>query len=162
MLVVAAAAVGRELREAGARIRVFGTGSKDYHGMLAQFVEERGIGDIVRLEGWVNDVEQTMREIHCVVRPDLSGSPWGRDIVEAMSLGRPVLATGTQDVFVKPGKTGWLVPPDQPEALARMLRTLCEDPELLRQAGSEAFDFAVRHFDPETNARRIEAVLAAT
>lgn len=158
-LVIAAAAVSEHLRAAGAQIRICGSGGGEYKENLFNFIEAQNLEDIVKIEGWVNDVEAAMQEMHCIIRPDLTGSPWGRDIIEAMSLGRPVLATGTQDVFVKPGLTGWLVPPGNPEDLARMLVALCGNPKRLEKAGKQAFAFAATQFDPETNARRIEALL---
>jgi glycosyltransferase involved in cell wall biosynthesis len=45
---------------------------------------------------------------------------FGRVIVEAQAMGRPVIATdhGGARETVLPGETGWLVPPGDPQALA--------------------------------------------
>ena len=46
---------------------------------------------------------------------------FGRVIIEAQAMGRPVVATahGGSCETIEPGITGWLVPPRDPEALAK-------------------------------------------
>ncbi len=48
---------------------------------------------------------------------------FGRTTIEAMAMGKPVIATahGGSLETVLPGKTGWLVKPDDPEELAKVL-----------------------------------------
>lgn len=58
-------------------------------------------------------------------------------IVEAMAAGRPVVATAVGGVVdaVVPDETGLLVPPSQPETLARDLDLLLKDPTRRRAMG---------------------------
>jgi glycosyltransferase involved in cell wall biosynthesis len=61
-------------------------------------------------------------------------------LVDAMALGRPVIATdtsGTRD-YVIHGVTGWLVPPANAEALAASIEAALADPALLRAVGNRA------------------------
>ena len=61
-------------------------------------------------------------------------------ILEAMATGLPTVATaipGSEDL-VQPGKTGFLVPPAKPEALAQALQTLLEQPALRQTMGQNA------------------------
>jgi glycosyltransferase involved in cell wall biosynthesis len=55
-----------------------------------------------------------------VVSPSSDPEGFGRVIVEAQAMGRPVVATdhGGARETVLPGVTGWLVPPRNPTALA--------------------------------------------
>ena len=69
-------------------------------------IEHNSLGDIIFIHDWTDNVEEAVRSVHCIVRPDPTGSPWGRDIIEAMSMGRPVIAAGEEEVFIKPGKNG--------------------------------------------------------
>src|SRR5262249_55713634 len=58
-------------------------------------------------------------------------------VLEAMAARRAVVGTaveGTKDLVV-PGRTGWLVPPRDPAALARALDAAAEDPGRCRQFG---------------------------
>jgi glycosyltransferase involved in cell wall biosynthesis len=75
----------------------------------------------------------------CVyVRADETGSPWGRDIIEAMCSGLPVVATGSYQGFVVDGQTGFLAPPGRPDLLADFVERLLRDPELRNRMGKAA------------------------
>ncbi len=66
--------------------------------------------------------------------------PFGITPVEAMACGTPVIgsAVGGIKFTVRDGATGFLVPPNDPHALAERLAQLYRDPELLRQFGRRA------------------------
>ena len=149
------------LRANRAKVHLFGSdnlgGAEGIQ--LAKYIWEHKIKDIASLDGWTAEVEETMSTMHCIVRPDFTGSPWGRDVIEAMSIGRPVLATGENTVFVQPDVTGRLVPPKDPAALGRALVDLSGDPGALERYAANAFAFAREHFDPATNAAAIERIL---
>ena len=144
------------LRRANACVHVFGAGAPGYEKKLGDDASASGIGDIFRLEGWTDDAQAKMKSMHCIVRPDATGSPWGRDVIEAMSMGRPVLATGSQPIFVRDGVTGALVPPNDPAAMAGALTRLSENHAKISQMGKCARDFASRNFDPDINCSRLE------
>jgi glycosyltransferase involved in cell wall biosynthesis len=68
-------------------------------------------------------------------------------VIEAMALGQPVVSTdvgGLRDV-VHHGRTGYLVPAQDPEAMVAATIPLLEDPELRGRLGVAAREFAVRH-----------------
>jgi glycosyltransferase involved in cell wall biosynthesis len=58
-------------------------------------------------------------------------------LLEAMQQGTPVVATrvGGNAEAVEEGRTGFLVPADAPDALARACLALLEDPALARRMG---------------------------
>lgn len=154
-VVIAAAS----LRGAGASVHIFGGNPQNPNGLERQLrnrIAQAGIGDIMQIHAHTETPEAQMAAMHCVIRPDASGSPWGRDIIEAMSLGRPVLATGDSDVFVKPGGNGWLVPAGACRALAEQLCALACAAPVLEDAGRAAAAFAAANFDRRRNSRRIE------
>lgn len=49
-------------------------------------IEHNSLGDIIFIHDWTDNVEEAVRSVLCIVRPDPTGSPWGRDIIEAMSM----------------------------------------------------------------------------
>ena len=68
------------------------------------------------------------------------GECFGRVTLEAMSLGRPLVASrvgGLQDAVVD-GETGLLVPVGDAHALAEALASLARDPERLKRMGEAA------------------------
>ena len=76
-----------------------------------------------------------------VVSASTDPEGFGRVIVEAQAMGRPVVATdhgGARETIV-PGVTGWLVPPRDPAALAVAIEeTLALDPEERAAFGRQA------------------------
>lgn len=147
------------LRANGAIVHIYGDTGHPESDFLEAQISEHGIQDIVRMEGWEQDVEARMREMHCMIRTDVTGSPWGRDVIEAMSMGRPMAATGRNTVFIQPGINGELFAPDDPDALGGILVKLSGNPDILCEYARNAFSFARDNFDPAVNARAIEAIL---
>ena len=77
-------------------------------------------------------------------------------IAEAMLAGMPVIATDVGSVreAVLPGETGWIVPPEDPAALAAAIDELVADPDAARRMGARAREIASEQF-------RIDATMEA-
>ena len=95
----------------------------------------------VRFLGWLDDPLERMRGWDVAVQPSVEPEAVGLAVLEAMSLGVPVVAAdhGGPPEFL--GDAGLLVPPGDAEALAGALRRLLEDESLrrrCRQAGRRA------------------------
>jgi len=143
----------------GVRVRIVGKGPEwgdavRLHGTL-------GLGETVALLGDVSRdrlaQEYVSADFFCM--PSLQES-FGIVFLEAMAAGLPVVACRAAAIpeVVEDGVTGLLVPPRDPEGLARALEALIADPERARAMG-EAGRQAVRAYVPERVATRfLEAV----
>ena len=84
---------------------------------------------------------------------------FGTVLLEAMACGLPCvsteLGTGTSWV-VQSGKTGWVVPPENPLAMAEALKRLLDDPDMRRDMGSAGRQ---RVLDRFTRDRMIDGVM---
>jgi len=71
------------------------------------------------------------------VMPSVVPEAFGNVVMEAMCLGKPVVASanGGGREQIEEGATGFLVPPADVDALARALATLLADPERARAMG---------------------------
>lgn len=71
--------------------------------------------------------------------------------LDAMAAGLPVVATPVGGVpeLIEDGKTGWLVPPRNAEALAARLRSLLRDKELRLRMGAAGYACVRDHFRTE-------------
>ena len=74
-------------------------------------------------------------------------------VLEAINCGLPVVATRVAGIpeAVTDGKTGVLVPPSDPEALAAALARLLESAHLRKRLVAAARERVVRDFDIEKN-----------
>jgi len=90
-----------------------------------------GIRDSVRLAGFCEDAISLINAASVFVLPSLA-EPFGLVLVEAMSLGKPVIATnaGGPREIVQDGLTGLLVPPGDTTALAGAITRLVRDEPL--------------------------------
>ncbi len=83
-------------------------------------------------------------------------------IIEAMARGLPVISTDVVGISeaVKPGRTGLLVPPDDPAALATAMDVLLLDAELRIRLGAAGRALVSRQYDPGVSAALLLDVFA--
>ncbi|SHG52050.1 glycosyltransferase family 1 protein [Massilia sp. CF038] len=89
--------------------------------------------------------------------------PFGITPVEAMACARPVVGADVGGIksTVIDGKTGFLVPPHDPVAVADRLATLHARPGLSRSMGDEGMQRAFQHFTWRSVARQAAAIYEA-
>ena len=73
------------------------------------------------------------------LRADESGCPWGRDVIEAMSVGVPIVATGSNEEFIINGETGFLIPSQDPNVMAKRIISLLNDTKLHQFMSNNAY-----------------------
>lgn len=98
------------------------------------------------LTGYRADIPDLMNAFDVVVNASILPDPFPRVILEAMAVGRPVIATdlGGAVESVVEGETGFLVPADGPAVLAARLLRLISEPALrLKMASAAAARAAV-------------------
>jgi glycosyltransferase involved in cell wall biosynthesis len=83
-------------------------------------IESRGLGGLFRIVEDCRDMPAAYMLADVVVSASNQPEGFGRTIVEAQAMGRPVVATdhGGARETILPGITGWLVPARDPVALA--------------------------------------------
>lgn len=96
-----------------------------------------------------------------VVGPSRTNAP--DPVPEALAVGAPVVATaiGPHPTWIREGKTGWLVPPRAPGALAARLAQVLDDPEHARKVGNAARHAAVELASPRAVAQELARCYAA-
>jgi glycosyltransferase involved in cell wall biosynthesis len=82
-------------------------------------------------------------------------------IVEAMAMGKPVIATRTDACsdFIIEGETGYYVPPCDVEALRGSMRYLLENPDRAREMGANARRLIAEKYSLDAYCERMETVL---
>ena len=98
-------------------------GRDGYRQELESLVEHHGLGEIVRIVDHCDDMPAAYMLTDIVVSASIDPEAFGRVVIEAQSLGRPVIATahgGAQETVIE-NETGWLVPPGDVDALAKRL-----------------------------------------
>lgn len=131
--------IGRDAGDEGGELML------RFHRLLDGFSERvHMLGELRR-----RDALAVVARSELVVLPSLWES-FGYVAVESMALGRPVIATrvGGLPEFIDDGRTGWLVPAGDPDALGESIQARLADPEGSRRIG-EAASAASERFDVE-------------
>ncbi len=132
-----------------------------YAAFLERRVAELGLAGRLRLAGAQSDVGAWMQACDIVVHASRE-EPFGIVVVEAMGLGKPVVATGPGGPceIITPGKDGLLVPFGDVGALAAALLRFLQDPTFAATCGAAAQARAAA-FTPTTLARNLRTALEA-
>jgi glycosyltransferase involved in cell wall biosynthesis len=108
-----------------------------------------------------DDVCSMLAEAHIIVLPShREGFP--KTLIDAAAAGRAAVATdvpGCRDAVVD-GQTGVLVPPHDPQTLAKSIEALADDPEFRARLGKDARRHAETHFDAKAVTERHLAIYA--
>lgn len=117
-LLRAVAALVRDGRDAGLRCVLVGRGMTGENAELAALIERLGLAERIVLAGPSDDVPAVMNglDVH-VLSSCAEGFP--NVVAEAMACSAYCVVTDVGDAAFIVGETGIVVPPEQPEALAR-------------------------------------------
>lgn len=95
-------------------------GRHEFRAELENLVEKHDLGEVVRIVDSCRDMPAAYMLTDVVVSASTDPEAFGRVIIEAQALGRPIIATdhgGAKETVIE-NETGWLVPPGDPGALA--------------------------------------------
>lgn len=142
---------------ADARFVIVG-GGPDEHSLRSR-ARDLGLGDRVVFAGFRPDIERFYSLMDISVLTSLSEG-LSMTLLESMSFGLPVVATrvGGNPEIVRDGKTGFLVPARDPEALAHRIVKLLRNRELRENMGRAGRRVVERDFGLSETARRYQAL----
>lgn len=144
------------------RARIIGSvmfGEDAYAESLHELCDELGIADRVEWRGFRDDVGAELAELDVLAHCSTTPEPFGQVVVEGMAAALPVVTTdvGGPAEVVEHGRTGLLVRPGDPSALAAVLRRLEGDPQERARLGAAAAAAAATYRD-DVVAARFDAV----
>jgi phosphatidylinositol alpha-1,6-mannosyltransferase len=146
-------------------LRVVIAGSGPLRADLEGLTADLGLTDRVHFAGWLarEDVTALQAAADMVVVPSRTGADGSREaqglsVVEAMALGKAVIATRTGGIpdAISDGENGLLVEQADPAGLADAIVKLASDPELTALLGAAALTTAQRYSWPVSAARFLE------
>ena len=111
-----------------------------YSERLRTLARELGFEDRVIFTGYRTDVPSIVNALDVLIHTSVMAEPFGLVIVEGMALGKPVIcsAHGGPVEIVEEGISGFLVPPDDPSALAMRLGQLLSSRSYRERIGQAA------------------------
>jgi glycosyltransferase involved in cell wall biosynthesis len=154
LFIQAAARVSRELPRA--RFLIVGEG--ELHAELEEQVRARGLSGKVVLTGVRDDVARILSATDVYVKPGIVEGFVGITVLEALVLGKPVIAFETEDVKLAlvDGETGLIVPNGDVDRLADRIVYLLRNPEVGARLGQAGQQLVAERFDFGVLAQRLE------
>ena len=131
----------------------------DYMDSLKQEVADLRVADSVIFTGFLPDTRVVTSLLDIVLVPSIIPEACPRTIIEAMAVGKPVIATplgGSKELVTH--ETGILVPPENAEAIASAIAELAADREQLAEMGKASRQRAELLFSSKKNTALTENV----
>ena len=134
--------------------------SQSYYQKIQEQVQRLGLVDHVIFTGFRTDIPEIMAASDIIVHSASEPEPFGRVAVEAMTAGRPIVATAAGGILeiVKDQETGLLVPPKDATAMAEAIHYLSENRERAVEMGRAGRLDAERRFSLDKHIASIQEV----
>jgi len=158
-----------ELQKRGIAFRCRIVGGGDLRPMLERAIQDGYLDGMVELMGprTQDDVSRLLQMANCYVQPSVvtpSGKMDGIPValMEAMVSGIPVVATSISGIpeLVRNGDTGWLVPPENADALADALTQIYKDPAEAGRRAALGQKWVLEEFELSSNVRKLASLFA--
>ncbi|WP_425402986.1 glycosyltransferase family 4 protein [Hwanghaeella sp.] len=129
-----------------------------YYQSIVDTIAENGLQDMVMLPGHIANPNGALSHGDALIKLTRQQNPWGRDIMEGIAAGIPVITLGHFDKFVEMGRNGYLAAEYNPESIADFLTRLRNDPELRAEFKTRNKEKAETLFGPQRMADGIGRV----
>ncbi len=158
-----------DAERAGCRFVVYGDTPEDMRPNHLEecraLVKELQLEGIFYFAGYRPDVKPYVVDFDVAIVPSIYEDPLPRAVIEAMALGKPVVAFAVGGIpeIVEQGVSGALVSGSPPDvaALAREMLRYLRDPGLRRQHGAAARERVLRWHDARAHARVFQSQIVA-
>lgn len=129
----------------------------EYFRQIEGMIEALKLTDVLIFQKPVDDLSHVIGGFDLLVSSSHIET-FGRTLVEAMSMSKPVVATavGAIPEAVIDGEVGYLVPPGDVQAMAERICRLVEDAELRKTMGRKGYERALKYYDVRNITRRWE------
>lgn len=143
-----AARIGRKI------LPLVGSGSPSQK--LFNTIDRLGIRHAVKMLPFAKDIVKYMAACDLLVFPATTPH-FARPVIEASAMAKPVVGSdiGGMKELIEDGKTGILVPPCDPPALADAICQILGNSSLSREMGEQGFQFATQRFSATANIKKI-------
>ena len=132
----------------------------EYVAQIQKHVDLHHLNEHVQMLGMRSDVLELLYGIDLLAQPSLWES-FPISMLEGMAAGVPIVASDVGGVreCLQHNRSGYLIPPKNPEELSSAILKLAGAPELCARLVKEAKKVVRLHFAPEPQTAKLEAVL---
>jgi len=132
---------------------------EEYTDELRAMIQSYRLSDRVHITGFVDEKTTALAVADVFLLPSLGeGTPLA--IMEAMAMGVPTIATSVGGVpnMLDSGDAGQLVPPSDPDSIAKAIEAYISSPELMRRHSERASELAETEFSIQNISDKYKSV----
>jgi len=132
---------------------------KRYKKQIETEILKAGLEKHFSFLGFIKDIKEIYAQIDVLVHPAIN-EPFGRAIIEAMAMGKPVVAYncgGPKEIVIN-NKTGYLIEPYDYRGLAEKTLQLLESRELRIKFGKAGRTRVIEKFNIERYVKEMEEI----
>ena len=118
-----------------------------------------GLAERVKFIGWRKEILSIVCEMDIVIHPSLAEG-FGRAVLEAMALGKPVIASavGGLRVAIQSGENGFLVSPGDVTSISHHWEQLLRSAELRQVIGSNARQSVIDRYQIDAQVQQLSGI----
>jgi len=156
----------RLLKDRGVAFQCTMAGGGGLERSLRRRIAQHGLADRMEITGYVSQevVVQLYQRVHLFVLPLVSKIHWGipNVLIEALATKTPVICCDLPSMreLVEHGTSGWIIPEENPEALANAIQTLWADTGLRQRLGEAGYQQVIERFSLERTGAQLRALFA--
>ena len=131
-----------------------------YEDLLRQRVKDEQLTEMIIFTGHISSMETVYNGLDVVLSASTQPEPLGTVVIEAMAMGRPIIAPnhGGAAEMIRHDETGLLFDPGDMQSLANAIEKLCCSKSLRVKLGENARSAALKSFAVEDHVRHIQSI----
>ena len=131
-----------------------------YEALLRQRVKDEQLTEMIIFTGHISSMETVYNGLDVVLSASTQPEPLGTVVIEAMAMGRPIIAPnhGGAAEMIRHDETGLLFDPGDMQSLANAIEKLCCSKSLRVKLGENARSAALKSFAVEDHVRHIQNI----
>jgi glycosyltransferase involved in cell wall biosynthesis len=131
-----------------------------YEDLLRQRVKDEQLTEMIIFTGHISSMETVYNGLDVVLSASTQPEPLGTVVIEAMAMGRPIIAPnhGGAAEMIRHDETGLLFDPGDMQSLANAIEKLCCSKSLRVKLGENARSVALKSFAVEDHVRHIQNI----
>ena len=133
---------------------------KNYKEELVNYIIDHGLVENITFMGYKEDVRTIISQLDIILHPAIN-EPFGRVIIESMSMEKPVIAynCGGPTEIIKDSVTGFLVEPNDFNIMAEKCLLLIHNEKLRKQFGRAGRIRVMEKFNLNNTIKKVQEIL---
>jgi glycosyltransferase involved in cell wall biosynthesis len=142
------------------KLHIAGVSNPEYLRRLNEYSNNKKLDTNIMFYGHLNNTRPFFQSVHLGLMCS-KGEPFGRVTIEFMMNNIPVIASnsGANPELMKEGVTGFLYQINNTSDLADKIEMFISNPELLKQIGASAAEYARKNFSSERNTYEVYQII---